>query len=678
MPASLIVEPPSNEAVSPAEHGASYRADIDGLRGIAVLGVVLFHAFPEWLGSGFIGVDVFFVISGYLITGIIASDLARNRFSYTTFYVRRVRRIFPALALVLIACLAFGWFALFPDEFTSLGQQISGGSAFLANIVLWKQTGYFDTAANLKPLLHLWSLGVEEQFYIVWPTLVALLWRWRNRSTVVLTFLVASFILNVVFITRSPDATFYFPVTRFWELLFGAIIALSTISSPSPVVNGTRRHLLSEAAAWIGMLMLGASFIFLDRASLFPGWWALLPTLGTALLISAGPSTWANRYVFANRVLVAIGLISYPLYLWHWPMLVFQRILQSSSPGVVSRVSIVCASAVLAWLTYSLIERPIRFGRRRTAVVPALCVAIAAVGFGGLLAATGRLAPRSAHGDLQKIWDAAADWSPFGSHYHVVRFKNLGLRALGADAAPHVLFLGDSNIEQFGPRIEQLDVEAPSGHKPVFVAAVGGCPPIPGVRENSHPDCPDFLTNALALAASDRVESVVVGACWICYFRQDRGAEARFNYYVDSPEGRSLYFNEVREADRIALAALQAMLHSLAAMKPTYLLLNIPGSKLVDPKEMIRRSVFGAFTLRAPRLARQSFLDDFGSLRTMLTDVGLKAGARVLDPLDVLCPDAVCPSMTEDGRPLYRDAWHLRPFYVRERALFVDGPLRLQ
>lgn len=373
------------QAVAAAQHLA-YRADIDGLRGIAVLVVVLFHAFPSLIAGGFVGVDIFFVISGYLISTILMTAFANGSFSYADFYARRARRIFPALVLVMASTLAFGWIALFPDELKLLGKHVVGGAAFVSNIFLWFEVGYFDTAAETKPLLHLWSLGIEEQFYIVWPILLALAFRWR-ASVLWLTvaMLVLSFGVNVGGIERFPGATFYSIASRAWELLVGALLACLSLRQAPPLLavtrNPARRGLLSVA----GLGAIVAACLLVKGGAGFPGWWALLPTLGAAALIAAGPQAWVNRAILSNRVLVWVGLISYPLYLWHWPLLSFAQIVESGVPAPAIRIVAVLAAVLLAWLTYGLVEQPIRQRRRhgaRIAVVLALAVA-AVGGFGG-------------------------------------------------------------------------------------------------------------------------------------------------------------------------------------------------------------------------------------------------------------------------------------------------------
>ena len=338
-----------------------YRPDVDGLRAIAVLSVVAFHAAPGRLPGGFVGVDVFFVISGFLITAILFGGLQNDRFSFLDFYRRRIKRIFPALLMVLGATLTIGYWVLADDEMRELAKHVAGGAGFIANFVLWSESGYFDHAAETKPFLHLWSLGIEEQFYIVWPPLLYFAWR-RRLSLLLVTLVIAaaSFALNVVEVHGDPTAAFYSPLTRFWELLVGAGLTLAARSERHaiPVPSGVRR----EVIAVVGAILLGAAVALVDRDHSFPGWWALLPTIGTAFLIHAGPGAWLNRTILANRVLVWFGLISFPLYLWHWPLLSILRILEGAEVAQWKRALAVGTSILLAWTSYRWLETPIRHG----------------------------------------------------------------------------------------------------------------------------------------------------------------------------------------------------------------------------------------------------------------------------------------------------------------------------
>lgn len=372
-----------SEAWNPAQPDhPKYRPDVDGLRAIAVLSVVGFHAAPGRLPAGFIGVDIFFVISGYLITSIILKGLEAGTFSFAEFYSRRIKRIFPALLIVLLTSLAIGYFILLDDQFKELGKHVAGGAGFISNFVLWGESGYFDNAADYKPLLHLWSLGIEEQFYIVWPFLLWLAWKQRfNYLPVILVIAFASFALNIYTVGNESVAAFYSPLTRFCELLVGSTLAYIGIftKQASPVKNQGYLNIVSVS----GVSLLAIAFVAINKEQAFPGWWALLPTVGTAFVIWAGPNAWLNRVVLSNRALVWFGLISFPLYLWHWPLLSFLRILEGTEVAQWKRAIAIAVAIVLAWMTYRLVEKPVRQGTRGKAAPLFLAVLMGVVGFVG-------------------------------------------------------------------------------------------------------------------------------------------------------------------------------------------------------------------------------------------------------------------------------------------------------
>jgi peptidoglycan/LPS O-acetylase OafA/YrhL len=378
-------------APTPTPEGVhGYRPDIDGLRALAILPVVAFHAFPSVLGGGFVGVDVFFVISGYLISLIILDGVRRGRFSFAHFYARRIRRIFPALVLVLATCLTWGWFGLFAADYARLGKHVAAGAGFVANFALWDEAGYFDSASESKPLLHLWSLGIEEQFYVIWPALLTVTLARRLAPLAVLAAIfAASLLFNVVVVRSDEIAAFYSPATRLWELVMGGGLAYLALHGQPGWMRAVwaavsqREPALRNAAAVAGLALIVGSAATFSADTSFPGWRAGFPTAGALLVIAAGPHAWLNRHVLAHRLMVWTGLVSYPLYLWHWPLLSFARIDESGEPSVALRLGLVAASVALAWLTYEVVEKPIRFGRRGPTVIVLLCALMTAVGLAG-------------------------------------------------------------------------------------------------------------------------------------------------------------------------------------------------------------------------------------------------------------------------------------------------------
>lgn len=334
----------------------SYRADIDGLRAIAVLAVVFFHGLPQLIPGGFIGVDVFFVISGYLISSILMKEHDAHRFTYKDFYSRRIRRIFPALITVLSFTFILGWFSLFAEELAQLGKHIVGGGLFAANLVFWSEAGYFDTASNEKLLLHLWSLGIEEQFYILWPIILGFIWKPRWALNGIIILFVLSFLINIFITETNQTAAFFFPISRFWELLIGALLAWFQLKKPNTLSQ------FNHLQSLLGALFLILGFIFIRENHAFPGYWAALPVLGSALLISAGPTAILNRWLLSNKPMVWIGLISYPLYLWHWPVMAYIRIFKDGDLNRPWALRAIFFSLLFAWLTYRFIETPFRKG----------------------------------------------------------------------------------------------------------------------------------------------------------------------------------------------------------------------------------------------------------------------------------------------------------------------------
>ena len=366
-----------NQVSQSSPYTSSYRSEIDGLRAFAVLSVVAFHAFPGWFMGGFIGVDVFFVISGFLITSHIFENLDKGKFNLLDFYGRRIRRIFPALILVMVCSLIFGWFVLLADEYNQLGIHVASGAAFVSNFIFASEVGYFNIASELKPLLHLWSLAVEEQFYIIFPLLLLFASKVRaNLLFVCLIVLFASFIVNVSFVDRFPTETFFWPFGRFWELLFGSILAwfmlyrssTNALYFPKFLFSNNRVSLIGKTLnktgffTLVGILLLAASVFFIDKSMLFPSYTAVWPVLGASLIIIGGSKNYIAKQLLCNKLAIWFGLISYPLYLWHWPILSYLQIIEDGTPHRDKRVLAVLLSIVLAWVTYKFIEKPIRFG----------------------------------------------------------------------------------------------------------------------------------------------------------------------------------------------------------------------------------------------------------------------------------------------------------------------------
>jgi len=512
-----------------------YRADVDGLRAVAVLAVVGFHAFPERMPGGFVGVDIFFVISGFLISSLLLHSLQERTFSFAEFYARRIRRIFPALALTLVAVIAFGWLALGPEEYQQLGKHVVAGAGFVVNFTLWAESGYFDGAAGAKPLLHLWSLGIEEQFYIVWPLVLWLATRVGvNRLIPVAVIGVTSFAANAFIVQQSRLDAFYFPHTRFWELMLGSALACVAVSAKQPM------HLPSTTAnamSFTGLGMIAASLALVTEASAFPGWWALLPTVGAALMIQAGNQAWLNRVVLSWNPMVRIGLISYPLYLWHWPLLAYARILVNPEgdaaidPSRSIRVSLVLVAFGLAWLTYKLVEQPIRTGQRSPAKALGLVAAMLVAGVMGWTTYASEGYPRrietakARHPVAAQMTSAnSRSLPPYPALFRGVTpvdGRDLLLANPPSATRFDIAMIGDSHAWVL------YDGLIRSIERPALLAGRGTCPPLFTVdavrrgRVETPLDCQPFVDNALEYVIADPDTDVIVIAAYFDQYHRD-------------------------------------------------------------------------------------------------------------------------------------------------------------
>jgi peptidoglycan/LPS O-acetylase OafA/YrhL len=644
-----------------------YRPDIDGLRAIAVGSVLTYHAFPSLLPGGFIGVDIFFVISGFLITTIILQSLAAGDFSYRDFYARRIRRIFPALILVLAATLAFGWYVLLSGEFAQLGKQITGGAAFFANFVFLGEAGYFDATAETKPLLHLWSLGIEEQFYIFWPLLLGVAWRRRwPILRVTLAVAIVSFLVNVLTVQPYRAAAFYSPLSRAWELMAGGLLAGMRwqAAGASPAISRpVLKHV--QSIVGVGLIVLG---LFVTRSTkAFPGWWALLPVLGAVSCIAAGPNGVLNRYLLSNRLMVWIGLISYPLYLWHWPLLSYARIVQGGEPSLYVRMVLVVAAVVLAWVTYRFVERFVKLHLSQ-GLLRGLAGSGAVMALAGVLIFLGMPHPRNDSPALQAVADATRE----DNYYAGSREDALGgqfVYRVGS-GKHNVLLIGDSHIEQYAPRAVELARTQPDRTRTVYFATKGSCPPVPGLFTNLNIGCDERRTAVLDLALGPQVDSVVIGACWSCYFT---GAGPTVNYFLDDAKVAHPFLSG--NGIDLSLESLGRVLKRLSAHKKVYLMLGNPVGMDFDPLQQIQGSRLTHMAASTGQLTAP-MPEDQAQLNARLKQVALANGAEVIEPFASLCAAGQCiRSMPDDGSPAYKDIGHLRPRYARSFATYIDPAL---
>ena len=632
---------------------SNYRADIDGLRALAVLSVVGFHAFPNSVRGGFIGVDIFFVISGYLITGIILSSLQKNSFSFVDFYRRRIKRIFPALTLVLATCFLIGWLTLLPSELKNLGKHMAGGAIFISNFLLWQESGYFDQAADTKPLLHLWSLAIEEQFYIVWPVA---LWVLRDRLkgcviliTIVLIF---SFCLNILNINSEPTATFYSPLTRFWELSIGALLATISLRADSKSAAFDRSALLQNCLAFLGLVSLLLGIMFISKAAPFPGAWALLPTLGCGLLIAATDRAWINRVILGSKPLVWIGLISYPLYLWHWPLLSFARIIAGQTPPVSIRILAVVLSVLLAWLTFRIIEKPIRHSPSKKPLALILVLLMSGLGAIGYYTfhKNGLIRLNSSAEVLPQALEQASDFSSNSvCHARYPQFKGEYCYQ-SRPGSPDIQVLGDSHANRLISGLSQFT------NQNILQLSHGGCPQFFGLASHVLPGadvCSKLTQQALTVALSTpSIKTVIIKFRGALYIGSHGGAVS----LTTTPPIRN-----VHDAFRISMRKTFDELR--AAHKNIVFVFDNPEIDF-DPKACveIRPSAVARLSSRdvcaIPRTQFEAHQREYRALmNSILRDY---PEIKIADSAADLCDDTYCYAM-KDGQLLYTDSNHLSP-----------------
>lgn len=662
-----------NESKNNPSPSLKYRPDIDGLRAIAIILVVGFHAFPEKFHSGFLGVDIFYVVSGYLISAIIFEQLEINNFSFLEFYSRRIKRIFPALTLVMVSVFLFGWYVLLADEFQQLGKHLSAGSGFISNFILWKEIDYFDSLAKTKPFLHLWSLAIEEQFYIFWPLLAWFLW---NRKSHFLnwmyTLLIFSLLLHIYLSNCYTAAAFYLPMARFWELLIGGILAYQKLKTiPKNLISPNILSIL-------GCFLIGLGLILEYYGWMKPGFSVILPTLGVYLVISAGQNNWINNYLLGNRLFVWIGLISYPLYLWHWPLLSFGFIINGETPTIFVRIVLVIASIILAYLTKELVEQNLRHNPRKV-VVLRLSFLMAILFIVGTITYLKVIPPRNNSPEINKYINAVSDWEgyknlePFKEDHQIFYVKKAGNEG--------VLFFGDSHVEQYVPRIEAILNSNKHGSRTAYFATRGGVPPIPGVFNRSYSNMEEFREAAINFALSPKIQVVVIGGYWNNYMRlpeeSSRINSAPSFYFFENE--RKIPILSGTEGRLKLMASLELLIKRLSANKKVYLLLDNPHGDEFNPKNSFNGSRLTHLVVKSnqERQATRMLTAEEIKIRNELKELAKRSGAIIIDPIPILCPDGNCMIQIEDGEPVYKDNDHIRPFFVRKFSTYIDEPLQV-
>ncbi|WP_104203802.1 acyltransferase family protein [Billgrantia saliphila] len=631
-----------------------YRREIDGLRAVAVIPVILFHAGFSWFSGGYIGVDVFFVISGYLITSLIIADLEKGVFSIARFYERRARRILPALFFVMLCCIPFAWLWMLPSQFRDFSQSFVAISFFSSNILFWIKSGYFSAASEEKPLLHTWSLAVEEQFYLFFPLLLLVVWRLGRNPVYYLVIIISSLslLLTEWGWRYQPSANFYLLPFRAWELGAGALCALW--------LNG-RSQASSSVLSILGLGMVIFPVFFYDKYVPFPSLYALVPVVGTVLIILFGSSSTLVGKWLSMKFMVGVGLISFSAYLWHQPLLAFARI-RSLTPPSWEMMAILCiASLGLAYITWRFVENPfrngsVRFMRSRAKVfafsIVASTVFFASGVFGHLSGGIPQRVPEQA----AFLAAETSNTNPRRAECHAEPLQTVpectyGGRELGA------IVIGDSHAAAVIRSI-QYAMDDPDKH--VLDWTLASCPTISGIRslESGNPRCGEFVEYALNKSREldrdvpifivNRLSSYLLGPNEP--YLADKAAYPEY-YLSQHFESRSQAY-----LDDMARGVVDTACE-LAEEREVFMFRPFPELKVHVPMHMARSLLFSGQVQRV-HIAKAEYLERHRIALDIQDRAAEECGIKIIDPLPYLCTQEGCWGDI-DGQPIYYDDDHL-------------------
>lgn len=623
----------------------THRRDIDGLRAVAIVPVLLFHAGIRWVSGGYVGVDVFFVISGFLISNLLLDDIEKDRFSIKNFYERRARRILPALFTVLVFTCVAGYAFLLPEDFKGLGESVVATSLFSSNILFSLQTGYFDTPAESRPLLHTWSLAVEEQFYIVYPLFLFLVSRYfrKRYACALLSVLALSFVYSLWAVTHHRSTAFYSAPARAWELLLGGLLALRVISAP-------RNRLASNAAALVALVLLGYSFLHFSASTAFPGANALYPTLGTALLIYSGEGEKSIvAKLLSARPVAFVGLISYSLYLWHWVLLFFARYYLGRSLATGEVTVVLALSVMVAVLSWYFIENPFR-GRRpflrsqKLLFAGAAVVSLIFVCFGGLLYVRHGLPTRFNQHVLNLLASKEDHWARRDA------CKSRMCRVGDRSAPPTFLLWGDSHAGAIAP---VFDTIARADQISGLIAFSPECAPLLGLRRYDFDDseeCAHFNELVLERIIADHISTIFLHCRWALYAEGNRyGQEVGRPALLTADLTPEQDYREFQGLLEKTVKQLQSYHVSVV------IIASVPEVGLDVPTTLVHSAV-------EHRTAAEIPYSDFLKRQTrtlrLFSQLSETAQVRIIYPHEWLCGRSSC-AIIDGNDALYIDSHHL-------------------
>ncbi len=643
----------------------AFRDDINGLRALAVLGVVLFHFGAPVFNGGYVGVDVFFVISGFLMSQIIVSRLCAGRFGILDFYRARARRIVPALVGLTFALLVFGACAVDPELYATIGRGAVSSLLFVSNIQYYLEAGYFDIGSTSKWLLHTWSLSVEWQFYLVYPLVLAAVWRVRPSrlalAAVVGLIGAVSLVLCIVAMRYRPSAAFFLLPMRAWEMAAGGLIA---IRPPGPLPDRTAR-----ALQLIGLLAILCSMLIFDSLTPWPSYRALLPVLGTCLVILADRR--ASRLT-GNPPLRLIGLWSYSIYIWHWPLAVGSRYFVGnlSFPIKLGLLAIVMVCGGAAFTALSRLPAP-WVGRMRAMSAAAFALTLVA---GIVVVRTGGLEQRrpALEATLVQLRAAKGDWAFSRRCGSADGHGGFSPCSIPGTRPGQVLFIGDSEAEAIYGRWGPQGAGPNNDHPTLSFLTYGGCPVLPGVnRREAGFTCASYLEQVLAFAERGSFQRVVFTSLWAGYFSLGTDSVCfPMPGACPAAEGESL-----RTAMADAVSRLKPHILKLKEKgTEVVILLTIPYSSYDTPRELAKRLYLGWPTADVVAIDRAAFLKADELARAPLRELAAQTAASIVDPASYLCGSTSCPTGDDATSSYYRDSVHIRTSVMRsDRFKFLDA-----
>jgi peptidoglycan/LPS O-acetylase OafA/YrhL len=633
----------------------NYRADIDGLRAIAVLSVVLNHAGISLFPGGFIGVDVFFVISGYLITGIIMREIDTNEFSLAKFYERRIRRIYPALFVAIFFTVFASAMLYNADNFRDFGNSVIATTFFFSNIHFWTETGYFEGPAQLKPLLHTWSLAVEEQYYIVFPLLMFTLARYFKPriSQILAGIAIMSFCWDIYALQNDPSGAFYLAHLRAWELLIGSLLALNPVS-----IN--TRPAIRNALSLMGFGMIAAPIFLYTENTAFPGFAAAVPALGTALIIYGG----AENPTFVNKLLsisplVFIGQISYSLYLWHWPLIIFGKYYAIKKLTPPEIAGLLFATFIIATLSWHFVEKPFREKRilkgRKIFTYAASVMAVAAA-IGSLIYFNdGFRSLQSATKEEIRKWDLPCEYKK-KNYEHASLPKGCPLGA--KKAQPSFLLWGDS----FARALEEgVSLSASKQNLNGQMIYSSGCAPLLGVERSEHFCVINNNAMLQYIELHPELRTIILVGRWTLW------TEGSFYSFTEEKKNVTLtdMLSESNQNETYAAIferGLERTIRKLREMdRKVVIISEVPeiGYDVPSANFIARRTGRDINGIIAPSL--NEFMRRNHNVLPILNAIAEKNNIEIVDPWKTLCNAAQCLTVIE-GKPLYMDDYHLSIF----------------